>query len=102
VAGDGAWIFPQSSAGPASALVAWRCGGALRNLSLINLPAAGDRTTELKNQLAHIVWSGELEGWLTTPPQWHLVADPVTAGEWEQWLRAGLNEPVTVVPPAPV
>ena len=101
VTGDGAWIFPQASAGPASALVAWRSGGALRNLSLINLPAAGDRTTELKNQLAHIVWSGELEGWLTAPPQWHLVADPVTAGEWEQWLRAGLNEPVTVVPPAP-
>jgi len=101
VTGDGAWIFPQAGVGPGSALVGWWSGGALRNLSLVNLPAAGDRAIELKNQLAHIVWSGELEGWLSAPPRWHLVADPVTAAEWEKWLRAGLNEPVTVVPPTP-
>jgi hypothetical protein len=100
-AGDGAWIFPQPSTGAANALVAWWCGGALRNLSYVSLPAAGDRATELKNQLAHIVWSGELEGWLTGTPRWHLVADPVTAAEWQQWLRSGLNEPVTVQDPAP-
>jgi len=93
---DGAWIFPQAAAGSANALVAWWCGGALRNLSFVSLPATGDRATELKNQLAHIVWSGELEGWLTGTTRWHLVADPVTAAEWQQWLRAGLNEPVTV------
>ena len=101
VTGDGAWIFPQAGAGPGSALVGWWSGGALRNLSLVNLPAAGDRAIELKNQLAHIVWSGELEGWLSAAPRWHLVADPVTAAEWEKWLRTGLNEPVTVVPPTP-
>lgn len=96
--GDGAWIFPQSLGGQSAALVAWWCGGALRNLSFVTLPAAGDRATELKNQLAHIVWSGELEGWLTAPPKWHLVADAVNAGEWETLLRAGLNEPVQVIP----
>jgi hypothetical protein len=93
---DGAWIFPLATVGAANALVAWWCGGALRNLSLVSLPATGDRATELKNQLAHIIWSGELEGWLTGTTHWHLVADPVTAAEWEKWLRSGLNEPVTV------
>jgi hypothetical protein len=71
-------------------------------LSFVTLPPAGDRATELKNQLAHIAWSGELDGWLTAPPQWHLVADPVNAAEWENVLRAGLNEPVQIAaPPAP-
>lgn len=96
--GDGAWIFPQSAGGQNAALVAWWCGGALRNLSFVTLPAAGDRAAELKDQLAHIMWSGELEGWLTAQPKWHLVADPVNAAEWEKILRAGLNEPVEVLP----
>ena len=50
----------------------------------------------MKEQLAQIVWAGELEGWLTAPPQWHLVADGATAGEWETLLRDGLGEPVEV------
>ena len=95
---DGAWLFPQSIGGQMAALVAWWSGGALRNLSFVTLSPTGDRAAELKNQLAHIVWSGELEGWLTAPPKWHLVADTVNAGEWETLLRQGLNEPVQVVP----
>ena len=66
---DGAWIFPQNIGGQNAALVAWWFGGALRNLSFVTLPAADDRAAELKNQLAHIIWSGELEGWLTAPAQ---------------------------------
>jgi hypothetical protein len=42
-----------------------------------------------------------MEGWLTEPPQWHLVADPVNAVEWEQLLREALNEPVRVTEPPP-
>jgi len=100
---DGCWLFPFSAAGQNCALAAFRAGGVLRNLSLVTLPAAGERAKELADQLAHIVWSGELEGWLTAPPKWHLVADPVNATEWEGVLRAGLNEPVDIVaPPAPV
>jgi hypothetical protein len=96
---DGAWLFPFSAAGQNAALVAFWTGGVLRNLSLVTLPAAGDRAKELKEQLAHLVWAGELEGWLTSTPSWHLVADPVNATEWESVLREGLNEPVQVVPP---
>ena len=99
---DGAWLFPFSLGGQNASLVAWWCGGALRNLSLVTLPVAGDRAKELKEQLAHIAWSGELEGWLTAPPKWHLSADPVNATEWENVLHAALGEPVQVVaPPAP-
>jgi hypothetical protein len=56
----------------------------------------------LKAQLAQLAWAGELEGWLTVPPgNWHLVADPVNAAEWENALREGLGEPVQVTPPLP-
>ncbi|HEY4416815.1 MAG TPA: hypothetical protein VGO57_14080 [Verrucomicrobiae bacterium] len=98
---DGEWIFPQIIGGQNAALIAWRSGGALRHLSFITLPAAGDRAVELKNQIAHIVWSGELEGWLTSPPKWHLIADPVNATEWDNLLRTGLNEPVQLIAPPP-
>ena len=99
---DGAWFFPLSLGGQNAALVAWWFGGVLRNLSFVTLPPAGDRALELKAQLAHIAWSGELEGWLTSQPKWHLVADPVNATEWENVLRAALNESVQVsVPPTP-
>jgi hypothetical protein len=100
--GDGAWLFPFSLGGQVAALVAIRSGGALRNLSFVTLPAAGDRAKELKEQLAHIAWSGELEGWLAAAPKWHLVADPVNAAEWETVLHGALDEPVQIVaPPAP-
>ena len=99
---DGAWLFPLSLGGQNAALVAWWFGGVLRNLSFVTLPATGDRAQELKAQLSHLAWSGELEGWLTAAPKWHLVADPVNATEWENVLRAALEEPVQVsAPPAP-
>ena len=101
-AGEGAWIFPSSLNGQPAALVAWWFGGALRNLGLIVLPANGDRAKSFQAQLAQLVWAGELEGWLTAPPQWHLVADIATAAEWEAVLREGLGEPVEVTPPVPL
>src|SRR5277367_2434421 len=98
---DGAWIYPALLNGQNAALVAWWFGGALRSLSFIVLPPDGDRAKSLKEQLAQLVWAGELEGWLTAQPKWHLVADGATAGEWETFLREGLGEPVQVVKPLP-
>ena len=68
---------------------------------IVTCRRAGDRGKSLKEQLAQLVWAGELEGWLTTAPQWHLVADGGLAGEWENFLRAGLGEPVQVMKPLP-
>ena len=97
-----AWIYPVVLAGQSAALVAWWCGGALRNLSFVVLPPTGDRAKNLKAQLAQLVWAGELEGWLpASPGRWHLVADPAGAAEWENALREGLSEPVEVTPPLP-
>jgi len=96
---DGIWFFPLTIGGQNAALVAWWFGGAWRNLSIVTLPPAGDRAGELKNQIGLLAMAGEVEGWLTGQPLWHLVADPVNATEWEQLLRAALNEPVRVVPP---
>jgi hypothetical protein len=96
------WIYPVALAGQSAALVAWWCGSALRNLSFVVLPPIGDRAKTLKSQLAQLAWAGELEGWLTAPLlQWHLVADPAVAAEWENALREGLGEPVQVAPPLP-
>lgn len=97
--GDGAWIWAAATGDPRSALVAWWYGGVLRGVNFILLTATGDRAANLKNQLAQLVWHGELEGWLTVKPQWHLVADGVAGAEWEALLRKALDEPVQVTPP---
>jgi hypothetical protein len=100
---DSVWVFPLTIGGQNAALVGWWFGGAWRNLSFVTLPPAGDRATDLKNQLGLLAMAGEVEGWLTAQPRWNLVADPVNAAEWEQLLRTGLNESVQVIPPpAPV
>jgi hypothetical protein len=96
---DGVWLFPLTMGGQNAALVAWWFGGAWRNLNFVTLPPAGDRTAELRSQLSLLAMAGEVEGWLTAHPRWCLVADPVNATEWEQLLRAALNEPVQVIPP---
>ena len=96
VEGNGAWIFPE---GPNSALVAWWYGGALQSVGLINLGAGENRAASLKDQLVHMAWAGELDGWITSPPDWHLVADAATAGEWESPLREGLAAPVKIIAP---
>ena len=97
---DGAWIY-AGTRGKDAALVAWRSNGALRNLCLMVLPPEGDRARSLKDQLAQLCWAGEMEGWLTGPPKWHLVADPVNAAEWEKLLREAVDEPVRVAEPPP-
>jgi hypothetical protein len=98
---NGAWVYPEPPGGRNAALVAWWYGGVLQSLDLITLPAA-NRPESLKEQLLQMAWAGELEGWLTAPPIWHLVADAPTAAEWEPALRAGLEQPVEVIAPVPV
>jgi hypothetical protein len=96
---DGAWVYPEASGGKNTALVAWWYGGVLQNLDFLTLPAT-NRSAALKEQLMQMAWAGEMEGWLTAPPDWHLVAD-VAAPEWEAALREGLEQPVEVLAPVP-
>jgi hypothetical protein len=101
VTGDGAYIYPGAWGGHNTALVAWWYGGVLQNLNFVTLPAAGDRAASLKEQLAQMVWAGELEGWLTSPPAWHLIAHEADAREWETPLRQSLDAPLTISAPLP-
>ena len=96
---DAAWIYPAAGGQKNSALVAWWCGGALRNINLIALPDTGDRVASLKAQLGQITWAGELEGWLTGNPSWHLVANDASAAEWETALRQAIDTPVQLSAP---
>ncbi len=98
VTGDGAWIYPEAAGGKNMALVAWWYGGVLQNLDLVTLPPA-NRPASLKEQLLQMAWAGEIDGWLTSAPQWHLVADAPVAAEWEPALREGLEQPIEVLPP---
>ena len=98
---DGVWIYPAPVAGQNGALVAWWLGGVLRDLSLVTLPPAGSAGESLPSQFARLAWAGELEGWLTGRPQWHLVADAVNAAQWEPALRDIVGEAVTVTAPPP-
>ncbi|HLH54211.1 MAG TPA: hypothetical protein VKY92_11415 [Verrucomicrobiae bacterium] len=96
---DGAWIYPDSAAGKNTAIVAWWYKGVLQSLDLLTMPAA-NRPESLKEQLLQMAWAGEMDGWLASPPEWHLVAD-VGAADWEPALRAGLDQPIEVLPPRP-
>jgi len=99
VSEDGAWIYAAACGGHHASLVAWWYGGVLQNLNFITLPAVGERVASLKEQLAQMVWAGELEGWLTATPTWHLVADEANAKEWEPPLRQAVDAPLTVTTP---
>ena len=99
---DGAWIYPETKEGADTALVAWWYGGNLRNLDLLVLPPGGDLAASLRDQLTQMAWAGELEGWLASPPRWHLVADATLAAKWEAPLREGLEAPVEAISPLPM
>ncbi|HSU56260.1 MAG TPA: hypothetical protein VLT36_19530 [Candidatus Dormibacteraeota bacterium] len=96
---DGVWIYPEALGGKRAGLAAWWYGGVLHNLDLVTLPPA-DQAEVLKEQLTQMAWAGELDGWLTSPPRWHLVAAGNVAAEWGPVLQSGLGQ-VEVVEPLP-
>lgn len=98
---DGAWIYPGVGADNYSCLVAWWYGGVLWNLCLVHLPPNEQRGALLREQLAQMTWAGELEGWLTSPPRYHVVADPSGAAAWTLLFSQVEEQPVDVVPPLP-
>jgi hypothetical protein len=100
IAGDGAWVYPETSNGITKhALVAWWYGGVLQNLALVAMEEGPGKIANLKDQLVQMAWAGELEGWLTAAPQWHFVGD--TNDPWYGALREALEQPIDVVPPIP-
>jgi len=102
---NGVWIFPPQEGTHSSWMAAWWYGGVLRHIGLVHLPDGEQRQLVLQDQLRQMAWAGELEGWLTEPPKWHLVADAVSASLWEPMVRAITDQDVQVIispPPAQV
>jgi hypothetical protein len=99
ITADGAWIYPSHETGKFTALVAWWYGGVLRSLGLIHVPAAQNRGEMLEEQLKQMSWAGELEGWLTGEPRWHLIADEATARVWQPMFYSWLGQSVDVESP---
>lgn len=97
---DGVWVYPGAQ--PTDpCLVAWWYGGILQNATLLSGITTPDQTERFKEQLTQIAWSGELDGWMTAEPKWHLVADPEIAQGWEPLLTEWAGEPVQIVAPVP-
>jgi hypothetical protein len=93
---DGVWIVPGAPGEPA--LVAWSLAGTIHNVTLVTLPPGPERGPQLRTQVEHIAWAGELEGWLPGPPRVHLVAAPADAAFWEPIFKDE-GELIAVVPP---
>jgi len=89
--GDGAWVFPDLTGVPGKALVGWWFGGVLRHLGLVELPVQGNTGSAVRDQLLQMAWAGEIEGWLTQKPQWHLVAGEETRSVWLEAMSGGLE-----------
>jgi hypothetical protein len=101
ILGDGAWIYPGSVNGKFTALVAWWYGGVLRNLGLVHVPSVENSGDVFKEQLTQMAWAGEMDGWLTSPPRWYLVADDIIAASWQPLFRAWLGQAAEVISPLP-
>ncbi len=84
---NGVWVYPGLGADQEGCVVAWWYGGVLYNVSLLRVPPEPEAGRYLRRQLGQMGWAGEVEGWLTAPPRWHLVAGPELAVTWEPWLR---------------
>jgi hypothetical protein len=94
---DGVWVYAGVGEDESSCLVAWWYGRTLRNLSIVHLPATERRGAILQDQLAQMRWAGELEGWLTAEPTYHLVIDDAKAPPWRELFPPQV--PVEMVPP---
>lgn len=87
---DGVWLLPLSEGtgdNTAKALAAWHYGGRLRSLNLVHV-SPDQALEELKQALENQVWSGEMAGWLESPPQVCLVGDGTSNPFWHQVLQS--------------
>lgn len=97
---NGAWVFPNTGGQEATCMVAWWFDGVLQNLSLIHLPPDETRGAVLQEQIDQTIWAGEIEGWLTSDPELHLVADEAVSQAWLPLFD--LSRQVEVVAPVPL
>ena len=100
IVGNGVWVYPGLGPDRQSCLAAWWYNGILHNVTLVHVPPEPAAGRYLRQQLQQMAWAGEVEGWITAPPRWHLVAGPELAVTWEPRLREE-GDQVEMVPAAP-
>ncbi|MBI3416800.1 MAG: hypothetical protein HY043_16035 [Verrucomicrobia bacterium] len=100
--GDGVWLYPGADAQKRYCLVAWHYANTLQSLSLVHLSATENWPQALRAELAQMAWAGELEGWLTSPPQVHLVAEAALVASWEPVVREISGEAIRFSDSLPV
>lgn len=98
---NGAYVLPGAVGGPDSAVVAWFYEKVLRSLDIVQMPPHEQKAASVREQLTQMTWSGELDGWLTSPPAWHLVADSAAAQQWQPVLNEALQAEVELRAPPP-
>jgi hypothetical protein len=96
LSGDGVWLFPREEGNRAVCLIAWRFGGQWRSLNLLQLASDQNTGPQLVDLLKQMAWAGEMEGWLSANPSWHLRADSALAARLEPALRAAVGDALTV------
>lgn len=99
VESDGIWLYPHTSETGSFCLAAWWYGGALQALNIIHLTTPENWGAEIGEEIRKAAWAGELEGWLTSPPRWHLVADEQSLATWQPILAPVAERAVEAVKP---
>lgn len=92
---DGAYLFVFRSGAKRTCLIGWAAEGALRVLNVVNLAEDERWVRQLVDELNREAWAGELEGWASAAPSFHLVADEVTINEWRTSLEEALGATIT-------
>jgi hypothetical protein len=93
---DGAWLYLVPFGSRTLGMVAWWYGGVLQTLNLLHLTTPQEFKIEVGSQLTKTAWAGEMEGWMTGPPAWTLVADPDVAAPWQAAFEEWAGKPVEV------
>lgn len=100
--GDGLWLIFESSGDKRYCLAGWFLGGVWRDVTLLSVVPGPNGAPTLATQLGQIAWAGEMDGWFTTVPPVHIVADPILTDEMEPVLSAWSGHPVQRETPSPL
>jgi hypothetical protein len=98
IEGDGVWFYPDPEGMPPTCLVAWWHKSTLCQVNCLRLSTAADWSAAVNRQLTQIAWAGEMEGWMTSLPRCHVVADSRTAEQWKPVLEEWSGQPIGVLP----
>ena len=96
---NSAWVYPRQEGEEASCIIAWWFDGILQQITLFRLSAEANWAKELGEQITNVTWSGEVEGWFTSAPKWHLVSTPPLSDKWHPLLQTVTESTVDVVTP---